>query len=385
MFRKAEAGDLLTPEADGRMLARVLAAVDRRQRHQSRWSRRWLAAASLAAAVVLLGFSAWFMLFQDDGASKAYAGMIRELAQVSSVSYRQTVHVPGKIDSGCSVLVAYPNRIRLDGDDGITTITDMSDGKKLRLSRGNKEAGYRLVSATPWANPIDQLRDAGDSAGKLIGTEDWHGRKILVYEVPAGGMRVWLDALARLPVQIEITDGSGSITRLEDFHWNDPVAPEAISMEVPAGYKLATPQTEQDVLTMLRTITDLEDGRYPAELGYGSMFGLLRTHFPADVVFADHDTAVQTIDFQGEAKERSRQMAQGIIYLNNIKIAGGDWGYLGAGRTTADDSAIVLWYRQAGSSRIRAFYGDLMVVDLNEDALSAHAGSTTREQPATSQ
>jgi hypothetical protein len=238
-----------------------------------------------AAAVIAIAVVAGSFLFTGSNGSAAFGKVIGNIINAESVSFvlRQKI---GNQPAFVSKVYIQGRRMRLDivGAEGqqegmeklrkemerpnltalMSMIGDFTQQELLNLDHFRKTyqktpMDDRVVAEFTNTNLITQFHNVKDEDGQWLGDESQDGRKIDVYLVRhvelmgikaelAGEegerMRVWVDRGTGLPVRILLeisTDTEGKSRDWFDFSnftWNDPLAPDLFSLEVPEGYTL---------------------------------------------------------------------------------------------------------------------------------------------------
>jgi len=345
--------------------------------------RRVLTFASLAVGI-LLAAAAWMMLSPTRPASAAavFAAAIEQLESTGAFRYTQLIYSTQQekpIES--RVLVAADGRERQELSLGGTVTVSLIDSNgqpRLSLSEATKVArvmewgieipdqGQRQLK---W---IEQLRSAGEEPDEVLGAKTLDGRRVegFVTRLGVHVFTIWVDAATHALVQIEhdgLVEGS-AITKLvmKDFHFNQTFDESLFSFEVPPGYtveKVSVPSLssgktmdemlEDNVVEALRGYTKLSEGRFPKSI----------------VNWGEWAVLLSQSDLPPEEQRAISGRLGGILpFLTNR--AKDDYEYVGAGKSTDDEHAIVFWYRTKEGA-IRAVYNDLTVSEIEEKDLPA--------------
>jgi hypothetical protein len=125
------------------------------------------------------------------------------------------------------------------------------------------------------------------------------------------------------------------------------------------GYDVSAPPTEQDLLRSLRTFAEVNDNRFPGDLG------ILEISKSLDEIRLrkGHMVLMETIEWIS----RCGPISHGIGFIQAAN--GSDWHYAGKGMSSGQATSPILWYRPKDSPSYRVFYADLSVRDVQPNDL----------------
>jgi hypothetical protein len=381
-----------SPGFKDRLRARLLAAAqspaDRLvlvQRPAKARKHPWrLRIASAAAAVILGSFAVWVFVGNNvEKASASFAEVLQHLRAATSVAFDKITISPGIPEENVHIQMAYPGRFRATYPDGRVHITNMVKHESLGLSPEEKKARIlKLPSDVTHDEPIENLRNAGVSDGRLVGREVLHGQTTEVYEVaqPQSVLRVWVDPHEQLPVRMEVRSrtsaGAEVVAKMSNFRWNEPVSDSLFAMDVPPGYTLEQPQregSEKALVDLLRICGQMSHGRFPQRLDATSVLDLFLKNDPErDAIQpqAQGDETPTSTYMDEKAKEMYRTCLRGLAFIDLV-AENGSWQYRGQGVKLGDGAAPVCWWQTPGSATYRVIYGDLQIRDVEPARLPA--------------
>lgn len=374
------------PGCEERLRLRLMAQVQARGSGPARRTgvsrkRVWtFSAASAAAATILAAFLTWWLVGGGvRRASADFAEVLRRVRQASTVAFDQILRVPGQPETRVRMLVARPGRIRVTWPNGKVSIFNHAERKCLTLRPDTRKATLvRFAKKTTYSDPLDCLRGAEVSAGRLVGRESLDNREVLVYEVaqPQGVMRVFVDPQQQLPIRIEVRsrmqDGQEAVSIMENLSWNQPIPDSLFSFQVPSGYALLEPQSdpsESALIDLLRICARMRQGSFPARLDPKAVLELvLESHLGRGAPDIHTYVIPGVTDIDDQAKETYRTCLRGLAFIEQVR-ENGSWRYVGKGVTLGDATAGVCWWRLPGSASFRVVYGDLRVKDVSPERL----------------
>jgi hypothetical protein len=380
----------LPPGFEERLFSRMKAAmrVQAAKPAASRFSRpiRWwlwrtVPIAALAVAMVIAG---WWML--GGGVSSAtadFAEVLRRVRQANTVVFDQILLAPASPETRLHVQMSSPGSTRVTRPDGRIQVMDHRVNMGLTLIPATKTARLiPLSSGSVDDDPLDRLKNADVSGGRLVGREKLGSRETLLYQVTLqdGSMRVWVDPQDELPVRIEVkrqgAEEGEVVTVLENFSWNLSIPDSEFALQAPPGYTLedyTRSPSEESLVGLLRICAQLGGRSFPSGMDSQTILRLvLHTEGTAVVPETGHGVAIPTVTHgkidDDQARKTYRDCLRGLAFIEQVRAAG-QWQYTGAGVKLGDASAIVCWWRPTGSASCRAVYGDLQIRDVPADRL----------------
>ena len=376
-----------------RLMDAARAAHDRQERPSRRRRLRYwlLRAVPGTAAVTLVAISVWLLLGEGmSTASADFAEMLKHVRQASTVTYNMLLRAPGEPDMKVRVLMKRPGRTRFEWPDGRIHIHDDNSGYVLRLSPDSRTANLVPIAGdSRQDDPLDQLQRVDVSAGRFMGREKIGGLMTNVYEIPQphGEMRIFVDPRGNVPVRIEsrsrLDDGSGFMTILEDFSWDELLPDSAFSLAIPPEYTIeSSAASEQSLIELLRICLDMNNGLFPPKLDTETVVGIFLNGLQAggggEEVFTRVTPGVG--DIKGAAKARLQQCLRGLAFVEKAR-KNGSWGYAGEGVRSADPPAVVCWWKARGSTSYRAIHSDLRIRDVNPEQLPLRRERSHTDRP----
>ncbi len=161
--------------------------------------------------------------------------------------------------------------------------------------------------------------------------------------------------------------------RETDFEFDQNVAPDFFSMEVPEGYTLVQSPVdfaslespdEKSLVEMFRLWTQYTDGIFPPELTMDSYQDFTKEYIQ---VIMDHDPN-EFDDDLSTLTSLIQQLASGIVFVQTLPKES-DWHYAGKEAVLGDARTPIFWYCPKDSSTYRVIYADLSVKDVPADQL----------------
>jgi hypothetical protein len=339
--------------------------------------------ASAAAVVIFAGAGVCWMIWGGVSSATAdYSEMLRRVSQAATVSYDETLQVPGQPDMKVQVQMAGPSRMRVTKPDGKVSVSDIVRGECLSLTPSEKKAVFiSFPAGEAQDDPLEDLQRAGAAAGRLVGNETVNGVKATLYEVTGGvcAMRIWVDPQRELPIRIEVstrdTSRQQAMAILENFEWDKPLADSLFALDAPAGYAIQRPQadcTEASLLGLLRVCAQLNQGAFPADLDPHNIMDLVlgegRDPQTYRLYTGDTPTVIHTGGDDTQKKEDYKTCLAGLAFVAKAGENQG-WQYAGKGVKLGDADAVVCWWKPTGTTLFRAVYGDLQIKDVAEESL----------------
>ncbi len=372
------------------------------------------AAAIFVFAVVGVGLS-----FFGGGATPALADYLQPLLDAKNVKYKMIMEMTS-LPGGTTALSAEerkelmnprtyevmelgPNRRRMEWDEwngrkagGIRVqIWDGNQRKQVMLFPAAKQAllyDYADVPEDESAKEEDQgsasqrrpeepgtvalfrslLLDTMQKPGARrdsLGEKEIDGRPVVGFRLSARGVviDVWGDPKNRLPVRVETT--TALIPNLKiiqsDFEFNVPMDESLFSLEPPAGYEVIvkrrqtsddSPETEEDLIEMLRYYGQWSGGRFPGIL---QMLWIEEVLSEARRLDADITRKPQA-EREQQSKEGWQKVRRGMTFTVLLP-KDSDWHYGGRGVSIGDVETPVFWYRPKDATKYRVIYADLSV------------------------
>ena len=276
-----------------------------------------------------------------------------------------------------------------------TMILDLEDARMLTLiSLGvTKIASYNDIQGFQEVNRgqldsirniVSKVKDDPDTDIQDLGEKEINGQKAVGFYVkgPNVDLTIWANKKTSLPIRIEFTEGKTSTVVIKNIEFDVPLEESLVSMEVPAGYtlkdnfihinkdtapdnlpeeQLVSNATEEDLVESLRIWAEIIlDGAFPDAIG--------TDHFIKQAAVLGYKMASLRLPVS-EGEQLIFTFSKGTIFLQELELFGGKWGYAGKGVKLGDTDKIILWYQLPGSSAYRAIYGDLRVAEVAEEDL----------------
>jgi hypothetical protein len=354
------------------------------------------------------------------GGAPALAEVLEEIDRARDVSYRLEYRIEGV---GPFETIDYINsrgvrRKEYPEYDNVT-ITDPVDGKQFQINRLSKKVilTYR-VGKPPregLSDYLDWVQTLHRRSAEYTGVEKVDGRETHLFvneEDIYYIIRVWVDPETDLPVKVQFVSipnpnsdiispsitlrkfdfggdaeesksvsysSRGGITpastvTMSDIVWNSDLDDSLFSMKVPGGYDLdvdsldVSEDGEQNLIDALALWTEMSGGAFPEDindLGASERAGSLLV-----AAYDGEDDPDREFD---EAMTAANVLCKGCVFAQEMKVDG-DWYYGGAGMRVGSAEVAVCWWRERDSDRFRIMYGDLRVVDIEEEDLPPRRG-----------
>ena len=355
-------------------------------------TRNMKIAVTAASLTVILG-TATLWPGTDHRGTSAYAQVVGQVREARSMTYMTTISYPDESRQRRSKLYISANgRIRRESlsEDGSVQGVQISDEfsyprmileprtKEVLVMRNPTEEDYvqpkRLGGrAQLELNRIDRLKQLASKPERELGEKTINGRRLAGFVGKRGEQEysIWIDRASGQLVQIEYDFIETSMTGLKEirerkaahavlseFEFNPTLNASLFSLEVPAGYTLRArreapaPGGEESIIEALRGYTQHSGGAFPASL--------------TDISAWSRELA-KNVGGRIPATQTLRAVAHlGAIPTFLVSLSEDDHAYLGSGKTIADKSAIIFWYKRQDGV-FRAIYGDLMIKDVTAE------------------
>jgi len=369
-FKQKLLGQLVAKAQDG-----VSDAKPRRGRKRAVIIR--IATAAAACLIFAVGF--YFLAVGSvRDASADFAEMLAQVRSANSVSFDFKYTLPGEPQVRGRAYMKHPGQIRIIWPGGKIQIVDATRQKILILRPNVQKATFfkAKADANYAADPLKKLRQAGDSAGTLLGREMLAGQMVDVYQVALseGSMKVWVEPQEEFPVRIESRlaseDGPAGVIVIDQLRWNRAIPASLFALDVPPGYTVECPQsqpTEESLIALMRICTDISDGVFPADMNAKAVLSLFvesKSCKMQTIAVGDKTAVAMDTYTRGIYKTCLRGLAFVTQYKEN-----GSWHYAGGGLRRGDKNAPVCWWQPAGSETFRVMFGDLQIRDIPADQL----------------
>lgn len=225
--------------ATERAQLRLLNRLRNPQPSPRRVTRRWIGAA--VTAVVLVIAIGVLPLFT--GGTDAFAAVLERFRNFTTLSMTVTQRLDGKPLQSTHTVVNASGVVRTDIGTQLSIIVDPLNGRMLSLLHDVRKARQSALpksqvppgAGLPW---LEQLRQFKGKATPLPGSRIIDGQSAHGWSLDVGGstMEIWADADG-LPLSMRMQGD----TRLEidyRFRFDQPIAPEQLSTDPPAGYEI---------------------------------------------------------------------------------------------------------------------------------------------------
>ena len=350
----------------------------------------------LACAVVFPHFSL------PDVSTPGFAEVVAPLLDAKTVSFRSssTIQIGDREEKLPAMLCTYqvPSRMRMEMlDEDITIIGNIQadEFQMLTLMPKDKTA-MRVEMPLPAAkemNPDDlytsyfdmreRIRRAKENGtAELLPEKVIDGRTVIGYRIRETNNEVdsetclWIDKKTYRLAQTQsiITIGSLKTFATEtDFKFEQNVAPDFFSMNIPEGYTLVQSPVdfasieapdEKTLVETLRLWTQYTDGVFPPDLTIESYQNFTEKYMEKilDQDPNEFDNDLNTLT------SLIKQLASGIVFVQTLPKET-DWHYAGKDAVFGDAETPIFWYRPKNVSTYRVIYADLTVRDVVIDQL----------------
>jgi outer membrane lipoprotein-sorting protein len=241
-------------------------------RLQSRRQRMFRIArySKLAAAVLLLSVGAGVFWLTNQSASSVFGQTIEHVKKATSVSFssKQKFGSQPVIEMNYSIAGDFM-RMEMPGKQEsfdakiplvVVVLANTQKKEVVEVNYSNKTARkFKLESevASQFVNPIEGFSKLTEKDAERIGEEEVQGKKTVVYRLQqisfafgsgkikeGESAKVWADATTGLPVRIVLETfaadrKSQQSIELDNFIWNQPIAPKAFEVEIPEGFTVS--------------------------------------------------------------------------------------------------------------------------------------------------
>ncbi len=356
------------------LLHRLNQAQATQAAHSHAWrSRRNLYRISGSlVAMLLLGGGVWWALASQQVARADFGQMLRRVSQIKSVSYTVITKGP-TVAFSARFTFQPPGRVRIDHSDGAIIIVD--GGNAMKLTPARKRARLYYSGNDPRLSntgPLEALLQAIRSDARFVTRERLGAQLADVYDVTADGspLRVWVNPYRQLPLRIETamagSNGEQATAVMEDFRWNEELPDSLFSLEPPAGYSVirADPGSESSLMALLSfMMQDAE--RFPAKLDLAELLSAFKRRYSKDMTMfrSDSDVVPGTSEIAPAAQGTYVKCEPAFRFIGQINESG-EFRYTGAGVKVGDASAVVCWWRLAGSETVKVVYGNLTIKEV---------------------
>ena len=202
-------------------------------------TRRWLGVAALALVLVV----AAGILPMFAGGGDAFAAVLERFRNFDTLSMTVTQRLDGKPLQTSHTQVTANGILRTDVGSQLSIIVDPVHGRMLTLmhdARKAIQASLPISNVPPGAGLawLDELREFKGKATPLPGRRVIDGNSAHGWSLDAAGlpMQIWADADG-LPLSMRM-QGDTALEIDYRFTFNQPIAPEQLSTDPPAGYEI---------------------------------------------------------------------------------------------------------------------------------------------------
>ncbi len=245
-----------------------------------------LAAAAVIIIAMLIGIGHFGSSI--DGASVAFADVVRPLLAAETGSFKMTIDVAASgldwINYGnepvqtIEVVFAEPGRTRWNIPTGEVLVANMQEGKLMILIPAKKEAAVMQVGppgVIPRHNRFNKLLalrpliesalETEDESVEFLGEREIEGLTVIGYYVSGpehhGDITIWADSETKLPVQIEQSMGTQTVV-ISEIVYNVELDESLFSVQPPEEYSApASEEDEEPKFVVTGTVTDATTGQ----------------------------------------------------------------------------------------------------------------------------
>ncbi len=334
-----------------------------------------LAAAAVIVIAVVLGVSQFF-----EG-TVTFADVIRPILNAHTVILDLMM---GEEDAPVIHDIVVGTRIRrIFSNMDTILILDLDNAKMLSLDPKSKVAMYIDIKGPIGEgtrsyiglvrNIVNDIEEHPDWPVQELGQQEIDGQTAVGFRVSGSNeeITIWADPKTASPIRIEMLLGQ-SFSKpthyiLKNIEFDVPVDGSLVSMEPPAGYKLAGMEysmnqfTEEDFVESLRIWAEfILDGRFPETIGVEDLLKI------APLL---GEKLSQSNLPEEEGIRIGMTFGRGMMFFQRIVEEGCDWHYAGSGVKLGEADKAVFWYRPKDSETYRVIYGDLHVEDVAPENL----------------
>ncbi len=222
--------------------------------------------------------------------------------------------------------------------------------------------------------PLMMMENLGKFAGKAdrdLGTKKIKDKTAAGFEIAmvkiapdvlSGTAAIWIDSQTQLPVLIEYRmkmSGVPTVTRLDDFQWNDDLAPKLFATAPPADFADKTPKPEpldeqlRRIAEALEIYAELSGGDYPkVKMVYGDV---TRNRMFEFIGIKGRPTAENR---RSKEYRKVMQATSGFASINGILRDNPDAAYYGKTVGPKDNDKVLLRWK-LDDGKYQVIYGDL--------------------------
>ncbi len=326
-----------------------------------------------AAAVIIIAAVIGTSYFVSTSGGPAWADVIKPIFTAKTVKYDMII---GQEGSGAVITdMVKGSKIRRTMEGVIqASIIDLASSKVMVLEENTKTAVYVDLKNLPsipnyverLRNLITKLESSPKFEVKKLGEKIIDGKEAVGFLATGFGIEVtiWADTETAVPIRIEQKENNLNVI-CKNFQFDMEMDDSLFSMDVPAGYTLQqmgidlTGSTEEDFIAGLRFLADVGDGVFPEDISI--------EYFVKNAVQIGEKISVSKIP-DSEKMKAGEIVSKFVIFLRFFK-GEGQWHYAGDGVKLGDASKAIFWYQPKESPTWRVIYGDLTVMDVNEEDL----------------
>jgi outer membrane lipoprotein-sorting protein len=242
-----------------------------------------IAAAAVIIIVILIGIN--YFGGPIDGASVAFADVVRPLLAAETGSFKMTIDVAASgldwINYGdesvqtIEVVFAGTGRTRWNIPTGEVLVANMLEGKLMILIPAKKEAAVMQVGPPGPNNRFNKLLalrpliesalETEDESVKSLGEREIEGLTVIGYYVTGpehhGDITIWADSETKLPVQIEQSMGTQTAV-ISEIAYDVELDESLFSVQPPEEYSAtASEEDKEPKFVVTGTVTDATTGQ----------------------------------------------------------------------------------------------------------------------------
>lgn len=325
------------------------------------------------AAVIIIAAVIGISYFLSTSGGPAWADVIKPIFTAETVKYDMIIGQEGSGAVITDMVKGSKIRRNVEGTDQ-ASIIDLESSKVMVLEETTKTVFYIDLKNLPsipnytehLKNLITKLESSPEFRVQKLGEKVVDGKEAVGFLATCEGAEVtiWADAKTAVPIRIEQKEPNLNVI-CKNYQFDIEMDDSLFSMDVPSGYQLQQLQidlqgTEENFIAGLKMLAEISDDKtFPQDVSLGYIAkNALNIGQQIDKVITNNEQAV----------EMGLKLGNMLAFIRFFK-GEGQWHYAGDGVKLGDASKAIFWYQPKDSETWRVIYGDLTVMDVNEEDL----------------